>query len=131
MIVPRSSPVSLSLALLALALSAPTPPARACATFDPTLFVSPYAPDTPLDRFAAGELGVLQPTWARAYLVVAYRNLAGLPLSPEERPGRSRTWRDRVRGRLPASGLEAARDAVAGRQGRPSRRSATRAIPRS
>ena len=57
---------------------------RACASFEPTLFVSPYAPDTPLDRFAAGELGVLQPTWIRAYLVVSYRYLAGIPLGPDE-----------------------------------------------
>jgi hypothetical protein len=67
-----------------LALLGPSPSAPACASFEPTLFVSPYAPDTPLDRFAVGELGVLQPTWARAYLVVSYRYLAGIPLDPGE-----------------------------------------------
>lgn len=74
---------NLSVFLVLLAL-APARPARACAYFEPTLFVAPYDPDAEPARFVAGELGVLQPTWVRAYLVVAYRHLAGAPLSPGE-----------------------------------------------
>ncbi|MFI5120985.1 MAG: hypothetical protein ACHQM4_11260, partial [Thermoanaerobaculia bacterium] len=80
MTVRRTFVVLLSL----LTAAAPVRRASACASFEPTLFVSPYAPDTPLDRFVAGELGVLQPTWIRAYLVVSYRYLAGIPLGPGE-----------------------------------------------
>lgn len=72
-------------ALLALlAFAAPQGPVRACATFEPTLFVARYDPDGEPSRFVVGELGVLQPTWIRAYLVVAYRHLAGAPLAPGE-----------------------------------------------
>ncbi len=34
-------------------------------------FIYTVHPDFPLEKFAAGELGVLQPTYARSYLVVA------------------------------------------------------------
>ena len=80
MIIRRKSSVPLALALVALS-SRPTP-APGCSFSDPTLFVTPYVPDTPPARYVAGELGVLQPTWIRAYLVVAYRHLSGAPLTP-------------------------------------------------
>src|SRR5450631_4496774 len=67
-----------------LALTAPVEPVHACGVYEPTLFVAPYDPDPEPARFVAGELGVLQPTWIRAYLVVAYRHLAGSPLTPVE-----------------------------------------------
>jgi len=38
-------------------------------------------PDFPLAKFAAGELGVLQPGYARSYLTVAYRHIAGIGLA--------------------------------------------------
>ena len=41
-------------------------------------------PDQPLQGFVEGRLGVLQATYARTYLIVAYRYLAGLPLEPVE-----------------------------------------------
>src|SRR4029453_520580 len=47
-------------------------------------FVETRAPDRPLE-FAGGRLGVLQPSYRQAYLVVAYRVLRGLSLSPSER----------------------------------------------
>ena len=100
----------------ALVLAVPGPEARACGYSEPTLFVSPYAPDTPLDRFAAGELGVLQPTWARAYLAVAYRNLAGLPLGKEERSAVLAYWKGEDAASAGGSAWTAARTAATGQE---------------
>ncbi len=71
-------------ALVALVLAVSPSEAHACSSDEATVFVSPYVPDTPAARYVAGELGVLQPTWIRAYLVVAYREMAGRPLTPAE-----------------------------------------------
>ena len=115
MIIRRSSSVPLVLA--ALVLTVPVHEALACGSFEPTLFVSPYAPDTALDRFAAGELGVLQPTWIRAYLVVSYRYLAGLPLGEGERAAALAYWKGRETGSPGAAAWTAARDAATGQDG--------------
>ncbi|MCM3874968.1 MAG: hypothetical protein NEA02_00970 [Thermoanaerobaculia bacterium] len=100
-----------------LALLGPSPSAPACASYAPTLFVSPYAPDTPLDRFAAGELGVLQPTWVRAYLVASYRALAGSPLGPGERAAALAYWKGRETGSPGGDAWMAAREAATGAKG--------------
>lgn len=55
-------------------------------------------PDLPLDRFAGGRVGILQPTFPRSYLVVAYRQLMGKPLTPEEQRGACELWRLRLFG---------------------------------
>jgi hypothetical protein len=82
----RNFPALRSLsAFVVLALASRSGPARACAFFDPTLFVSRYGPDVPAAKFAAGELGVLQPTWIRANLVLAYLELANVPLPDADR----------------------------------------------
>ena len=55
-----------------------------CGPFFPSaIFTYTWHPDFPLDRFARGELGVLQPTYARSYLAVAYRYLSGVGLDTE------------------------------------------------
>jgi hypothetical protein len=41
-------------------------------------------PEQPADRFARGQLGILQPTYPRFYLFVAYRYLSGVPLTSAE-----------------------------------------------
>src|SRR6266850_1510119 len=47
---------------------------RACGPFfTDAIFVYTKHPDFPLENFAAGKLGVLQTTYARSYLVAAYR----------------------------------------------------------
>jgi tetratricopeptide (TPR) repeat protein len=51
--------------------------------FEPEVFVPARHPEKP-ESFAAGQLGVLQPRYARADLVVAYRYLHGGRLSSEE-----------------------------------------------
>src|SRR5688572_30991700 len=51
-------------------------PAEACGPhFTDAIFVFQKHPDDPLEKFARGNIGVLQPTYARSYLVAAYRNL--------------------------------------------------------
>lgn len=69
----------------ALALTARDTPATACSSSVVTVAETRAHPDLPLDAFVAGRLGLLRPTFARSYLVVAYRVLSGLPLDAAER----------------------------------------------
>ena len=73
---------------------------RACGPFfTDAIFVYSKHPDFPLESFAGGKLGVLQPSWARSYLVVAYRNLVGTNLSSNEANGIKALWDDRLNNR--------------------------------
>jgi hypothetical protein len=73
------------------------PPASACGPFfTDAIFVFTKHPDFPLETFAAGKLGVVSPTWARSYLVAAYRNLSGAPLSEPEAKGIKALWDARL-----------------------------------
>src|SRR5260221_9387781 len=49
-------------------------------------------PDVPLEKYAAGRLGIVQPTFARSYLVVAYRYFAGVPLTKDEQFAAEALW---------------------------------------
>ena len=83
--------------LLIAVMAAPPPVATACGPFFPvTIFIQDKHPDLPLARFAAGRLGVLQPDYARSYLVVAYRYLTRRPLSKTEQQGAVRLWAKRL-----------------------------------
>src|SRR6266404_1305246 len=53
-------------------------------------------PDVPLAKFAAGRLGIVQPAFARSYLVVAYRYASGVPLSKDEQFGVFAVWNNRI-----------------------------------
>jgi hypothetical protein len=53
-------------------------------------------PEYPLEKFAGGEVGVLQPTYARSYLFAAYRNLSGAGVSTKERGDLLGLWKDRL-----------------------------------
>ncbi len=82
-----------------LAVGIAIPIVLACAPEGPTLaFTWANHPDLPLNAFAAGRLGVLQPTYARSYLVVAYRYLSGLPLTKNEQRGALDLWEERLGG---------------------------------
>jgi len=73
------------------------PPTRACGPFFPvTIFVHTKHPDLPLKKFAEGNLGVLQPSYARSYLVVAYRYLSGGSFSARERKQLLGLWAQRL-----------------------------------
>jgi hypothetical protein len=84
--------------LLVIALiGLPVPPAWACGPFMRSAFFS-YSlhPDFPLESFAAGNLGILQPTYARAYLVVAYRHLSGVGMDTDEQEAVVDLWNERL-----------------------------------
>jgi len=74
-------------------------PARTSACgpfFTDALFVFTKHADFPLEQFASGKLGIVQPTWARSYLVVAYRTLSANPLSEREAKGMTSLWNKRL-----------------------------------
>ncbi len=64
--------------------------------FTDALFVFTKHPDFPLEQFANGKIGIVQPSWARSYLVVAYRALAANPLSEREAKDMTSLWNDRL-----------------------------------
>ena len=75
---------SLKIALLALLCAGVATP---CSWDDtPVLFLE-LRPDAPIDDFIDGHLGILQPSFARSHLVIAFRYLSGRPPSPVEREG--------------------------------------------
>jgi len=82
---------------LAVAVLVATRPAEGCGPFAlRQVFTYEKHPDFPLAKFAAGELGVLQPTYARSYLFVAYRYFAGTPLDPAEQKAVTALWDERL-----------------------------------
>lgn len=91
---------TLALIVLALivAVSSLLPkPTQACGPFfTDAIFVFSKHPDFPLERFAAGKLGIISESWARSYLVVAYRSLSGNPLSDTEAKAIKSLWDDRL-----------------------------------
>jgi hypothetical protein len=66
-------------------------------------------PDVPLEKFAAGSLGILRPSFARSYLVVAYRYASGVPLTRDEQNAAFALWNSRVQN-LPAYDSPTARN---------------------
>lgn len=74
-------------------------------------------PDLPHAPFAAGQLGVLQPTLARTYLVVAYRHLTEVGMDATEQGAVLSRWDQRLHFTPPkppdVAGWIAARNAVA------------------
>lgn len=55
-----------------------------------------FRPEMPLSEFASGNIGVLQTSYAKSYLCVAYRYLTGSSLSPREQQNILRLWRIRL-----------------------------------
>src|SRR5262249_17887051 len=73
------------------------PRAGACGPyFEEAIFTRPDRPDNPLAHFARGQLGVIRPSYARSYLVVAYRYLSGVPFGPTEQHGAVDLWDERL-----------------------------------
>ena len=71
--------------------------ALACGPFViEAVFVHTVHPGYPLERFAAGRIGVLQPRYARSYLYVAYRYLNGSGFTPAEQRALTEFWDDRL-----------------------------------
>jgi hypothetical protein len=71
--------------------------AQACGpSFPQAVFTFGSHPDMPLGSFAAGKLGVVLPSYARSYLVIAYRYLTGIPLDPAEQQAVLALWSARL-----------------------------------
>ena len=84
--------------LTTMALLCPlTMPVFACGPFIPEdTFSFSTNPDLPLKSYATGNLGVIRPTFAKSYLVVAYRYLVDKPLSAEEQMAAYQLWKSRI-----------------------------------
>ena len=86
-----------SLCAAALAVVLGNGPAFACGPFTlDTVFTFTVHPQFPLERFARGEMGVVQPSYARSYLYVAYRELAGSPFNEKEQKVLTELWKGRL-----------------------------------
>jgi hypothetical protein len=87
---------SLTVVLVAVLLFNSTP-TIACGPFlIETVFVHTVHPTYPVARFAAGRVGVLQPTYARSYLYAGYRYLSGSAFTPAEQRALTEFWEDRL-----------------------------------
>jgi len=75
---------------------APCLPASACSFSTDVYFTFTNHPDFPLRKYAAGELGIIEPTYARSYLLCAYRYLSDKPLTADEQKGFVDLWDKRM-----------------------------------
>jgi tetratricopeptide (TPR) repeat protein len=82
--------------VLGAVLYRPQPLSSCGPFFARAAFTYTVHPDFPLEQFAAGALGVLQPTYARSYLVVAYRYLMGSGFNAAEQKALVALWRERL-----------------------------------
>lgn len=60
------------------------------------IFTNTKHPDIPLDAYARGSVGVIQPTYARSYLYAAYRSLNGESFTAEEQKALVDLWKERL-----------------------------------
>src|ERR1700728_3676910 len=73
-------------------------PVLACAQYSANaVYTFDSHPDLPLDKFAKGQLQLLEKTFARSYLVVAYRYLNNAPLTAPEQTSVDALWEWRLR----------------------------------
>jgi hypothetical protein len=73
------------------------PPASACGPFSmEAIFVFTAHPSYPLENFARGYIGIVQPSYARSYLYVAYRYLSNMPFSQAEQKALTELWNERL-----------------------------------
>ena len=85
------------IALLLAIVLLNTSSAFACGPFLlEAVFVHTVHPTYPLERFAAGRIGVLQPSYARSYLFVAYRYLEDAPFTQDEQKALADLWQERL-----------------------------------
>ncbi|HUE80739.1 MAG TPA: hypothetical protein VMM84_01415 [Pyrinomonadaceae bacterium] len=73
------------------------PLVSACGPFTlQAVFAFTVHPGFPLERYAAGEIGVVQPTFARSYLYVAYRHLSGAGFDKPQERALLELWQERL-----------------------------------
>jgi hypothetical protein len=64
--------------------------------FEEPVFTRTSHPDQPLDLYAKGRLGIVLPGYERQYLVLAYRHLAGPPLSASDEKALIAAWAPKI-----------------------------------
>jgi len=64
--------------------------------FEQTIFSFSLHPDLPLKLYAAGQIGVFHPSYARSYQIVAYRIFNDKPLTTAEQTAFLRYWHFRL-----------------------------------
>ncbi len=75
------------------------------------LFQSHVHPDLPFDQFAAGRLGIIQPTWRRSYLYAAYRYMDGSGFDAGEQQALVAMWNKSLGlGKSPAGSSQSPED---------------------
>lgn len=86
--------VAVAAAVMVCAFAVTSPPLRmdACSIDVEPAFTIRTRPDFPVKNYLAGQLGVLQPSYYRMYLVVAYRYLNGAPLTSAEQKILQEQW---------------------------------------
>src|SRR6185369_15699154 len=69
----------------------------ACGPFSmEAVFVYTVHPAYPLENYARGELGIVQPSYARSYLYAAYRYLNNQPFTSSEQKALTELWKERL-----------------------------------
>lgn len=72
----------------------------ACGPFSiEAVFTFTKHPEYPLEKFAAGEIGIVRPSYARSYLYVAYQYFNGGDFKPAEQQALVDLWKDRLENR--------------------------------
>jgi hypothetical protein len=83
--------------VLLLAIASQAQFAFACGPFSlDSVFAFTVHPEYPLEKFAAGDIGVVQSSYARSYLYVAYRYLNGEHLDQTQQQAVLALWHDRL-----------------------------------
>jgi hypothetical protein len=65
--------------------------------FEEPVFVQTSVPDGPIGEFMAGKLGIIQPTYYRVYLYIAYRILSGQRFNGQEKQALEARWNPNLR----------------------------------
>ena len=72
---------------------------EACGPFSlSAIFTYAKHPDMPLEPFVQGNIGVVQPSYARSYLYAAYRQMAGVKFDDKEQAALIALWKERLDG---------------------------------
>jgi hypothetical protein len=102
---------------LLVVLLCQAPLALACGPFAlGAVFTFTVHPDYPLENFARGEIGVVQPSFARSYLYVAHHYLSGAGFDQTEQAALVDLWRDRLDLRWESGGDQAVQEWLNARQ---------------
>jgi hypothetical protein len=89
--------VCVILSLILVSALTPVPPAQACGPFfTVTVFIQRIHPDLPLKKYAAGELGIVPPSYPNSYLVAAYRYFVGKGFDATEQQQLVTLWDKRL-----------------------------------